>query len=131
MLSTTNPISNESLLDSTSTNLHSLNSAKSPSKAAGRWTKEEHQRFVEALQMFGKSWKKVEEHVGTRSGAQIRSHAQKFFNRLEKEYKTKLDTTNLQASHQIKESLRKISESSICTTTTLPHEGKQFGVNEV
>jgi len=38
--------------------------------------------------MFGKNWKKVEEHIGTRSGAQIRSHAQKYFNRLEKEITT-------------------------------------------
>ncbi|CAD8175457.1 unnamed protein product [Paramecium pentaurelia] len=52
----------------------------------GRWTKDEHQRFVEALSINGKNWKKVEEYVGTRSGAQIRSHAQKFFNRLEKEF---------------------------------------------
>ncbi|CAD8117643.1 unnamed protein product [Paramecium sonneborni] len=52
----------------------------------GRWIKEEHQRFVEALSIHGKNWKKVEEYVGTRSGAQIRSHAQKFFNRLEKEF---------------------------------------------
>ncbi|CAD8108174.1 unnamed protein product [Paramecium sonneborni] len=52
----------------------------------GRWTKDEHQRFVEALSIHGKNWKKVEEYVSTRSGAQIRSHAQKFFNRLEKEF---------------------------------------------
>jgi SHAQKYF class myb-like DNA-binding protein len=43
-------------------------------------------RFVEGLSMYGKNWKKVEEHVGTRNGAQIRSHAQKFFNRLEREF---------------------------------------------
>ena len=54
-------------------------------KNIGRWTKEEHLRFIESLKLFGKSWKKVEEHVGTRSGAQIRSHAQKFFNRLSKD----------------------------------------------
>eukprot|EP01017_Pseudomicrothorax_dubius_P051250 TRINITY_DN982_c0_g4_i1.p1 TRINITY_DN982_c0_g4~~TRINITY_DN982_c0_g4_i1.p1 ORF type:complete len:208 (+),score=22.26 TRINITY_DN982_c0_g4_i1:109-732(+) len=51
----------------------------------GRWTKEEHQKFVEAVRLYGKNWKKVEEHVGTRTGAQIRSHAQKFFNRLQRE----------------------------------------------
>lgn len=55
-------------------------------KASGRWTKEEHKRFVEALKRFGKDWKKVEDFVGTRSSAQIRSHAQKFFNRLQREY---------------------------------------------
>lgn len=57
----------------------------SNSRIAGRWTKEEHQRFVEALKIYGKNWKKVEEHVASRSGAQIRSHAQKFFNRIQKE----------------------------------------------
>lgn len=29
----------------------------------------------------GKDWKKVEEVVGTRTGTQVRSHAQKFFNK--------------------------------------------------
>jgi SHAQKYF class myb-like DNA-binding protein len=38
-----------------------------------------------AMSLFGRDWKKVEQHIGTRSGAQIRSHAQKFFNRIEKE----------------------------------------------
>lgn len=62
---------------------------------SGRWTKEEHLRFVQALQLHGRNWKKVEEHVGTRSGAQIRSHAQKFFNRLQKEFNlTKEDVFN-------------------------------------
>jgi SHAQKYF class myb-like DNA-binding protein len=57
------------------------------SKLNGRWGKLEHNRFVEGLKKFGKNWKKVEEHVGTRTGAQIRSHAQKFFNKLQKEVK--------------------------------------------
>jgi len=35
--------------------------------------------------MFGKDWKKVEDFIGTRTGAQIRSHAQKYFLRIEKE----------------------------------------------
>ncbi|KAL4438118.1 hypothetical protein ABPG74_016897 [Tetrahymena malaccensis] len=51
----------------------------------GRWTREEHLRFVKGLGMYGKNWKKVEEFVGTRSGAQIRSHAQKFFNKIQRE----------------------------------------------
>lgn len=31
----------------------------------------------------------MEEHVGSRTGAQIRSHAQKFFNKLERDYNKK------------------------------------------
>ena len=38
--------------------------------------------------MYGKNWKKVENYIGTRTGTQIRSHAQKFFNRIRKEYST-------------------------------------------
>ena len=36
------------------------------------------------LKMYGKDWKKIEILVGTRNGAQIRSHAQKFFSKLNK-----------------------------------------------
>lgn len=31
---------------------------------------------------YGKDWKKVEQYVRTRTGSQVRSHAQKFFNKL-------------------------------------------------
>ena len=33
----------------------------------GRWTKEEHLRFLEALKLFGKEWRRVQQHVGTRT----------------------------------------------------------------
>lgn len=48
----------------------------------GKWTEEEHQRFLKALELYGNTWKKVEAYIGTRSTAQIRSHAQKHFRRL-------------------------------------------------
>ena len=41
----------------------------------GRWSRDEHNRFIEGLKLFGKDWKQIEEHIGSRSGAQIRSHA--------------------------------------------------------
>jgi SHAQKYF class myb-like DNA-binding protein len=42
----------------------------------------EHQRFLEAIELFGRDWKKVQQHVGTRSSTQSRSHAQKFFKKM-------------------------------------------------
>jgi hypothetical protein len=33
----------------------------------GRWTKEEHYRFLEALKLYGKEWRKVQQHVCTRT----------------------------------------------------------------
>lgn len=41
--------------------------------------------FILALKLHGKDWKKVEDYIGTRTGAQIRSHAQKYFHRIEQE----------------------------------------------
>lgn len=43
----------------------------------GRWSKEEHKKFLEAIKIYGRDWKKVEGYVGTRTSTQARSHAQK------------------------------------------------------
>jgi SHAQKYF class myb-like DNA-binding protein len=87
----------------------------------GRWTKEEHQSFVEAIKVHGKNWKKVEEYVGTRSGAQIRSHAQKFFLKLEKEIKT---SQKGKGQKEQKRSSKKVSEGSISTSDNISDSGK-------
>lgn len=64
----------------------------------GRWTSEEHRLFIEGLAKYGKDWKKIEEFIQTRDGAQIRSHAQKFFLRMTKEYKRIIKTGNYNES---------------------------------
>ena len=53
-------------------------------ETAGRWSKNEHKRFLEAIKLYGKNWQKVHKYVGTRNPTQARSHAQKYFAKLER-----------------------------------------------
>mmetsp|Transcript_21907 Transcript_21907/g.41062 ORF Transcript_21907/g.41062 Transcript_21907/m.41062 type:complete len:332 (+) Transcript_21907:662-1657(+) len=50
----------------------------------GRWTREEHELFLKGLQAHGKEWKKIAELIKTRTVVQIRTHAQKYFQKLAK-----------------------------------------------
>lgn len=50
-----------------------------PSKPYMRWTPEEHQRLVNALQIHGLGgWKLIAILVGTKTHVQCRTHYQKF-----------------------------------------------------
>jgi len=54
------------------------------SKQRETWTPEEHQRFIEAIKLYKRDWKQIEKYVGSKNVIQIRSHAQKYFIKLQK-----------------------------------------------
>lgn len=47
--------------------------------ATGRWTRAEHNKFMDALQKYGRNWDLVQKKIGSRTLLQVRSHAQKVF----------------------------------------------------
>lgn len=50
----------------------------------GRWTADEHERFLEGFRVHGHKWKRVQQVVRTRSVTQVRTHAQKYLLKLAK-----------------------------------------------
>ena len=49
------------------------------------WSQEEHERFIEAVKHYGKSWSRITSYIGTRSRQSVYSHAQKFREQVERE----------------------------------------------
>lgn len=64
---------------------HTKNSnANGKPEKAGRWTLDEHEKFLNGLTLYGKDWRAISKLIATRSITQVRTHAQKYFARLEK-----------------------------------------------
>ena len=51
-------------------------------KVREMWSANEHERMLEGLRLYKRDWAKVTQYVGTRSPAQVRSHAQKYFDKV-------------------------------------------------
>jgi SHAQKYF class myb-like DNA-binding protein len=60
----------------------------------GRWTIKEKMIFLEALKNYGNDWEAIRQIIPTRSGPQIRSHAQKYYDQIKRHEIKKLRDTN-------------------------------------
>ena len=67
---------------------------------SGKWTEEEHEKFIEGILLYGNEWKKVQDIIKTRSSAQARSHAQKFFMKIKKSLENVDENLNLNEKNQ-------------------------------
>lgn len=69
------------------------------SSVSGRWTAAEHEAFLKGLSVYGREWKKVARLIPTRTSAQIRSHAQKYFAKAMKDNQRYQALTELHPSY--------------------------------
>merc|ERR1712137_1365293 len=60
----------------------------------GRWTADEHERFLEGFRIHGHKWKRVQQVVRTRSVTQVRTHAQKYLLKVAKLKAEKKENVN-------------------------------------
>ncbi|KAG2393674.1 hypothetical protein C9374_007205 [Naegleria lovaniensis] len=61
---------------------------KNTKKQSRYWTQEEHKLFLEGIEKYGKKdVKAIASHVGTRNATQVRTHAQKYYAKIDREQK--------------------------------------------
>lgn len=77
---TKNQVLNHSFSNSRNESIHE----KNKKVQTGRWSQEEHKKFIEGIIIHGTEWKKIKNIVKTRTSSQARSHAQKFFLKIKK-----------------------------------------------
>ena len=94
-------------------NVDKKKSLYNPNCNNGRWTEEEKNRFIQGIILYGINWKKVKILIPTRNAVQIRSHAQKFFNKLKlcKDENLGIDFT-LDSVNNIKDMINQIKSKN-------------------
>ncbi|KAF1772707.1 Myb domain [Phytophthora cactorum] len=77
----------------------SSNDYKRKASTIGWWTPEEHERFLEAVELYPSGpWKKIAHHIGSRTPRQVMTHAQKYRQRIKRRGNRKSRAKNKGAS---------------------------------
>ncbi|KAL4109563.1 hypothetical protein PRIC1_001262 [Phytophthora ramorum] len=80
---------------------HAASTASSLS-SLGTWTIEEHELFLEGLNLYPSGpWKRVAQHIGSRTPRQVMTHAQKYRQRLQRRAVSSVNETPRQASKKL------------------------------
>jgi hypothetical protein len=71
---------------------------KRKSRKLDRWTKDENEKLVEAVRLYGEDWDQVTSHVFTRSRKQVYDHHMRMKKRLKKESPSPSDFTDIDST---------------------------------
>ena len=94
-------------IDMVSTPTTSVAEKRLGEEKVGRWTEEEHEIFLQGLQLHGKQWKTIATMIGTRTVVQVRTHAQKYFQKMERKNRDVSGGTSTSTQSKSKAAKRK------------------------
>ena len=68
---------------------------KNSNSFEGRWKNDEQNQFLLGISLYGKNWKEINKLIKTRTAVQVKSHAQKFVNKMKlcKDFNLGIDFT--------------------------------------
>ena len=102
-----------------------LPNAENLVEKTGRWEKEEHLVFLQGLERHGKQWKLIANMIGTRTVVQVRTHAQKYFQKMERDtlkdqHPKRKSLPSSMPSRKKARSLRKSRTASVSLVSDMP-----------
>ncbi|CAK4296014.1 unnamed protein product, partial [Aphanomyces euteiches] len=88
-------------------------------EGTGTWTRQEHERFLTGITLYPKGpWKRVAAIVKTRTERQLRTHAQKYRQKLARRQYQLAMRRSVVYSHDIVDDMTKIEPIKFSETTT-------------
>ncbi|CAH0517873.1 unnamed protein product [Peronospora belbahrii] len=114
-------------MDSTAADTHG--GIATQSIRGGRWTVDEHERFLEGFRIHGHKWKRVQHVVRTRSVTQVRTHAQKYLLKVaklkaeKKQCGKSVDMTTLSAERSSKPTTVESIDGGTTESSSTPEQG--------